>query len=176
MTANRRPRPEQPATAGPDGEGVNPESGRPPAGSTTRNGASSAGSRDARGGFAPLAADIEARFGVLAPIDTSPEFQAALARAGALLSPWFAREANVGFVVAVIIAAARDDHRLCPHRLALMLGAEMAKALRGLCAAGGQHDAGALLDTMIETQAPRDRAQLRFLLQLGSPITAEGRA
>ncbi len=125
-------------------------------------------------GFSSLAAEIEGRFGALDAIDTGADFQTALARAMAALAPYMKSESNVGFMVAVLVATARAEHRLCPHRLALMLGAELSKSVRNLCSAGGHREAALILDTIIETQACADSAQLRFLLQIAA--TAEGRA
>ncbi len=115
-------------------------------------------------GFAPLASDIENRFGMLAAVDTGADFQTALGRALTALDPFMKNESNVGFIVSVIVASARAEHRLCPHRLALMLGAETAKSIRRLSDVGHYAEAAAILKSVIDTQPPLAAISIRFFL------------
>lgn len=118
-------------------------------------------------GFAPLAKEIEARFGALQPVDTSHDFQGALGRALVALDPFMKSESNVGFIVAVLVASARAEHRLCPHRLALMLGAELSKSLRRLTDLGHYAEAAGIVKTVIDTQPPVAALSIRFFIDAG---------
>jgi hypothetical protein len=96
-------------------------------------------------------------------------FEAALAAALRALDPFLKDPADFGFILSVLIAAARADHKLDPGAMAAVIAHEFARGLKPLCAAGRHIEAACLLRGVLAEQGAHHRLRVAFLLDDASP-------